>query len=414
MSHTSSQPPKAFAIAARAREQINSFKAHITQLARSENGPDREAVKAYAQHATRLDAHLQKAQATLTRTKPVTGRVPTRPTASTPPSLRAKRALSVLLTGLNSSSAAKHLGAIAGHDSPDITDEQRDRIVRRKTEAIIGKPVLLSATNKAKESPISDDVIAATLKRAARDTDLSLVQIASNRVLFECRNVFRAYMWFKQVDPPADKPAVPDARRSYSVPEHIAFFGIDERNVSRWSRSQYGVFNVVSERANAAIRFYMNREPTGEDAFVALVKWIARHKTLFTAKCEKRRIAFDASRGMFLPCCIYPFEEDASPRFTRGSIPLRQTSSNAAQPTVRLPSGAVAQQQAQAQAAQPSAANGVQHSQRTAQAAAAAAAAQQSRRQGQSVVKQQAVPVTIGPGRAAPIDSKAAQNRQNR
>ncbi|CDF35065.1 unnamed protein product [Chondrus crispus] len=390
------------------------LKTHIGQLARPETTADRDVLKTLIQRTQRLEAHLHKVEVTLTRSKPGP-RIPTRPTASTPPSIRAKRALSVLLTGLNSSNCAKRLGNMAGHDSPDITDDERDRIVRRKTEAIVGKPILLSSTGKVKATPIRDDSIAATLKRAARGTDLSLVQIhSSNGVLFECRNVFRAYMWFKQVDPPTEKRTPAELRHSYNVPEHIAFFGIDERNISRWSRSQYGVFNVVSERANAAIRFYMNRETTGEDAFVALVKWLSRHKSLFTAKCERRRVAFDASRGMFLPPCVYPFEEDASPRFTRGSIPLRHISSNPAPPTVRLPAGSAAQQQAQVQAAHANAPNsGPQQSRGgTAAAHAAAAAAQQARRQGQSIAKQQPVPVTMGATRAPSVDTRAAQNRQ--
>lgn len=414
MAHSHSVASKTVAAVERARDEVNSFKAHVGQLGRSETRSDQEVAKNLGQQITRAESIVMKAEATVKRMRQVS-RVPPRPTASTPPALRAKRALSVLLTGLNSSDGPTHPGSAVAKEKANKSADKGTRNVKQKTAASPGKPIFLSAAGKPTATPIREDEFGATLQRAARETDLNLGRISNTGVWFECRNVFRAFMWFKETDAPGEKPPVGEnPKHSYIIPEHIGFFGMDETNASRWSRSRHAVFNVVTERANAAIRYYMAREATGEDAFVALATWLARHKTLFKAKCEDRRLAFDASRGIFLPCCIYPFEGKGTPRFTRGSIPVRSNSSYAAQPTVRLPSGSGGQS-VPPQAAQANAANRAQAPPGSSAAVPqnGANAAPSARREGAAVAKQQPVPVTTSGSRGNSADGRGAQNRRS-
>lgn len=401
MSHSQAVAAKTIAAVDRARDEVNSFKAHVDQLHRSENPSDQAMAKSLAQHISRAESLVTKAETTVKRMRQV-GRVPPRPTASSPPALRAKRSLSVLRTGLGSEPADP--GTDPSKKNAEDAADKPTRNVKQKTGAAgvapngspSAKPVFLSAAGKPTATPLREDDFKATLQRIAREADLTVGLMSPRGVGFECRNVFRAFVWFKETDPPGEKlPLRETPKHAYIVPEHIGCFGVDESNASRWSCSRYAVFKVVTERANAAIRYFMARETTGEDAFLALAKWLARHKTLFTAKCEDRRLAFDASRGIFLPCCIYPFEGNGPPRFTRGSIPVRSNSAYAAQPTVRLPQGSHAQN-GQAQNVQPSAANGAQvpPGSSAAPAQGGTNAAPPARREGTTVAKQQPVPVT--------------------
>lgn len=408
MAHSHTVGAKTVAAVERARKEVNSFKAQVTQLVRSQTPAEQEMGRNLAQRVIRAESIVMKADATVKRMRQVS-HVPPRPTASAPPASRAKRALSVLLTGFNSGDGPQPRDGNAKEKAAEPPGAAT-RNVRQKTTS--AQPIFLSAAGKPTATPIREDGLAATLQRAIRETDLKLGRISSNGIWFECRNVFRAFMWFKAADPPTDKPAAGDtAKHSYIVPEHIGFFGTDETNASRWSRSRHAVFNVVTERANAAIRYFMAREATGEDAFIALAKWLARHKTLFTAKCDDRRLAFDASRGFFLPCCIYPFEGDASPRFTRGSIPVRSTSSYAAQPTVRMPSGSTAPNgQPQSMPAVNGTPLAVGHNAAVGQSVGGAMP--MAGREGLVVPKQQPVPVAASGARGGAPDARSAQNRQ--
>lgn len=334
-----SQTPVGKTVAAaveRARQDVNGLKMHMAQLMRSEAPSDQNMARSLVKHRQKAETLVEQAESTVKRIKNVRS-VPPRPTASVPPSVRAKRSLSVLLSGLESDDILQ--------DLQKNTDEALDVKQESVLEKADGTPTpkrnraFLSAAGKPVATPLREDVLKATLGKVHKETGLAVLRnMTDGGVFFECPNVFRTLVWFKDVDAPAGtNPNADGSVPTYVVPEHIAVFGVDETNASRWACSRYAVFKVITERANAAVRYFMAREKTGEDAFLALGKWLARHKTLFTAKCEDRRLAFDASRGIFLPSCIYPFEGHGPPRFTRGSIPLRSNSSYAAQPTVRVP-----------------------------------------------------------------------------
>lgn len=331
---------KTIAAVERARQEVNGLKAHVSQLLRSEIPADQNVARSLAKHTQQAEALVEKAESTVKRVKGYS-RVPPRPTASVPPSLRAKRSLSVLLSGLDADDILLDVkGPQAGRTV------KKEKLVEGTAEEKIRSPKwkgpFLSAAGKPTATPMREEDFTTTLGKVHKETGLAVLRTAKGdgAVFFECPNVFRAAIWFKEADVPCDPKSVAEApSANYIVPEHIAVFGVDETNPSRWACSRYAVFKVITERANAAVRYFMAREKTGEEAFLALGKWLARHKTLFSAKCEDRRLAFDASRGIFLPACIYPFEGHGPPRFTRGSIPLRSNSTYATQPTVRVPSG---------------------------------------------------------------------------
>eukprot|EP00171_Calliarthron_tuberculosum_P010859 IDg10859t1 len=169
-------------------------------------------------------------------------------------------------------------------------------------------------------------------------------------------------MWFRATDPATPKSAATPTGTPASTqgramePEWIAVFGIDENGPVRWSASKHAVFAVLTERANAAVRYFWARERSGADAFVALANWLALHRTVFSDACEGRRLAFDASRGIFLPPCVRSFDGTGGPRFTRGSIPVRSSSSSYS----RTANGAAAQQQRPSAAPASSGAGGAQ------------------------------------------------------
>lgn len=418
MSHSASVTAKTTASVERAREEVNTFKAHVNQLLLSDSASDQALAKSLAQHISRAESLVTKAESTVKRMRQV-GRVP-RPTASSPPALRAKRALSVLRAGLDPEQGPADSGTDPSKKTPENAADKPARNVKQKTGtggavsggSPSGNPVFLSAAGKPIATALREADFKAALLRIAREADL-LGHIVPGGVGFECRNVFRAFIWFKETDPPGEKPPLGETpKHAYIVPEHIGCFGVDETNASRWGCSRYAVFKVITERANAAIRYFMAREKTGEEAFLALAKWLARHKTLFTAKCEDRRLAFDASRGIFLPCCIYPFEGNGPPRFTRGSIPVRSNSAYATQPTVRLPQSSHAQN-GQAQNVQMSVANGAQAPPGISAAPGRSGTntAPPARREGATVAKQQPVPVATGGSRGTPADARGGQNR---
>lgn len=335
MAHSHTVASKTIAAVERARQEVNSFKAQVAKLVRPDAPGEAASVgRGLLKHITQAEALVEKVETTVKRLKAV-GRVPPRPTASIPASVRAKRALSVLSAGLG-----MEKGTTVMPNSKDPSTEAESRNVRRK----LSGPVFLSAAGKPVATPLREDDFASTLQIVAKSSPMGVGRIGTRGVGFECRNVFRAFVYFKEVDPPANMPA--PASKTYIVPEHISCFGIDETNASRWSCSKYAVFNVLTERANAAIRYFMAREETGEAAFMALAEWLAKHNTLFVDRSEDGRFsAFDTSRGIFLPACIHSFDGSGQARFTRGFIPLR---SNSAQPTVRIPPNSQGQAPAQA------------------------------------------------------------------
>lgn len=317
----------------RARAEVNNFREQVTRLVRPDvPGEAANAARGLLKHIEHAEALVEKAELSVARIKSV-GRVPPRPTASVPQTVRAKRALSVL-----------QAGGMGGDG---------DASAKKKSRILPGGGVLAAGQRTA--TPMRSSEFSTTIKRAATASRLLVARVGPRGVGFECPNVFRAYVWFAEVDEIKEPRSVPPAAVSPALaPEHVSVFGIDELLTNRWSCSKHAVFNVLTERANAAVRYFQTREDSGANAFVALAEWLALHKTLFTDKCEDRRLAFDASRGIFLPACIRSFDGHGAPRFTRGSIPVR---ANSAQPTVRVPGNSASQASAAAhQSAQAAAA----------------------------------------------------------
>lgn len=286
----------------RVRQEINLFKAQINQIAApSATADTRNAACELLNHVKATETNLEKSEAKVQRLRPI-GRVLSRPTVPVPASERAKRALTIL----NAADPSMAHG----------------RSVRQKT----ARPRYLTLAGKKPATPIREEDLSALLKQTSQLVSTNFNILKNGTVSFDCRHIFSAYIWFKEVPPPKDAQPKPGGKPPvYIVPEHIACFRTDE-NASRWSCSDHAVFNVMTERAQAAIRYFMAREETGEDAFVELILWLVKHNNIFSAECDDRRLAFDASRGIFLPPCVHPFDGSGPARFTRGTIPVRNTS----------------------------------------------------------------------------------------
>ena len=283
----------------RSRAEINLLKQHIQAAG---TNADRNMVKRVAAAETML----AKAEAAIRRVKQA-GHSGTRAGPTPREGDRARRALAVLRAA-----PARHVAAVP-------------------------------------KQPLREDQLPALFKRASQTTKLSVGTTRSDGCGFRCENVFTAFLWFRDV-PPQELPPVDDESESRLLePEWIAVFGIDEHGVGRWSTSKHAVFGVLTERANAAVRYFWAKEKTGAEAFVALASWLALHRTMFSDTCDGRRLAFDASRGFFLPACVRSFDGVGGARFTRGSIPVRSASSysRSGSASVQVPSAA--QQHAQQQ-----------------------------------------------------------------
>ncbi len=239
----------------------------------------------------------------------------------------------------------------AGHSSTRTGPAPREGDRARRALAVLhAAPARHVAT--VPKVPLREEQLPALFKRASHATKLAVPSIRSDGCGFLCENVFRAFLWFRDVAPqdlpPGEKPS--EGKRLLE-PEWIAVFGIDEPSIGRWSTSKHAVFGVLTERANAAVRYFWAKEKTGAEAFVALAKWLALHRTMFSDTCDGRRLAFDASRGFFLPACVRSFDGVGGARFTRGSIPVRSASSYSRSGNPSVPVPTAVQQHAQQQAA---------------------------------------------------------------
>lgn len=146
------------------------------------------------------------------------------------------------------------------------------------------------------------------------EAKIDIVPVSRLECKLECDTTFKANMIFQSVDPRLENGAI--------EPEWIYFSGIDEQAVGRFEGSKYKVFEVLAERANFATRFFWARENSGAKAFVALAKWIASHRTLFSDQCNGRRLAYDTKRRCILPPCVRSFDGLGGPCFTPDSVPL--------------------------------------------------------------------------------------------
>lgn len=105
------------------------------------------------------------------------------------------------------------------------------------------------------------------------------------------------------------------------VPYSVRIFGVDEK-VVYWSWSKYQIFRLLSERAQAALSYYIEQalyshKPI-ETALNSLLGWIKSHESF------QRELRFDMERNTFLPPCVRSFREplQSPPRY-----PIRCVSS---------------------------------------------------------------------------------------
>lgn len=283
----------------RARQEVQALKAVVVSAGQ---GGDR-----LQQKVTHAEKMLLKAEHAIKRVKQA-GSQGTRPSAAPREGEQARRALAVLRAAPGGGIGVAGDGGSQG----------------------------------ASKAPLKADMLSDLYKRASQESKMGIGHVRPDGCGFLCENVFRAYLWFRPVD------ARDNTENRGIEPEWVGVFGIDETGMGRWSASRHAVFGVLTERANAAARYFWAREKSGADAFVALACWLATHRTMFSDVCDGRRLAFDASRGYFLPACVRSFDGTGGARFTRGSIPLRNPSSSTyprAAPPAAAPHGPNPQQQ---------------------------------------------------------------------
>ncbi|GJQ13134.1 hypothetical protein GpartN1_g4925.t1 [Galdieria partita] len=90
-------------------------------------------------------------------------------------------------------------------------------------------------------------------------------------------------------------------------PYSVRIFGVEE-NVVYWRWSKYQVFRLISERAQAALSYYMEQaidsNSTTEKALDSLLEWLKSHE----AGEDGWKLRFDMARSSFLPPCVRSFQ----------------------------------------------------------------------------------------------------------
>lgn len=89
-------------------------------------------------------------------------------------------------------------------------------------------------------------------------------------------------------------------------PYAVRVFGAQE-DVQYWSWSKYYIFRLLSERAQAALGYYLERivytEDTVEKGLDALLFWLLAHERL-----EEWQLSWDMTGNSFVPACIRSFK----------------------------------------------------------------------------------------------------------
>lgn len=382
----------------RARAEVASLR-QIAERLRDDPSPQSQRTVAdlntRIQHAEGL---LAKADQSVKNVR-AAGRVPPKASVTVPKSVRAQRALAVLLTSSYCSRKETNLDAIQskkrpaeGHPGAALEPPT----VKPKTEPIesplvgIGAPGNASASKAASAKPVDLDSIftsssqgldapsgakdaapkggeaSATPKQTPSDSNAAVAGAAGNipilsrtrlraeilnpvlalsakttglqisaigplSVLVTCPNVFQAVIWLTTSGNSVAARTIGQSIEANSddaptlYPDYVVVCGAGESVPTRWGSSKFAIFQLLGDRARTASRFFWTQHSCTVRSFVSFCNWLAAHKDLFSQPLEerpdKRRLAFDASRGFYLPACIRPFSAPSEVRFPRGSIP---------------------------------------------------------------------------------------------
>lgn len=182
--------------------------------------------------------------------------------------------------------------------------------------------ITLSKRPEAKNSaPLTLSSLDAVIARAAVETGLMVSRGEGElSVIFRCPNVYCARLWLTHRPPSGDAPHGSDPFALYA--DHAvagaAINGVPER----WGAVNFAVFQLLTERAGAASRYYWTQHGCVARAFLDFAHWLMAHNDIFERTCEGKRLAFDAARGIYMPPCVRAFCLPSEIRFPRGCIPL--------------------------------------------------------------------------------------------
>lgn len=140
---------------------------------------------------------------------------------------------------------------------------------------------------------------------------------ATIEIHVECTNSWRAGLWLCKREFAAEYEEVENAtahRASAFVPCVARFVAANE-SLSQFVASDHAVFQALSERASAAANFFWQNEFSHSDALSDFLLWLLLHRDAFKKPnpSDGRVLAFDTSRGIFMPAIIYSYAWIVSP-----------------------------------------------------------------------------------------------------
>jgi hypothetical protein len=358
------------AIIERARAEVTGLRSQAGRLHADGSTQAVQIARELNSRIMQAEAIVVKAETTIKRIRNI-GRVPSRPAVAPQETSRAKRALYVL-------SSSNSSGPLL-----EVSDSVH-RNVRSKLEKVSDRPndsvantkysggIHVSKSSTADPSPqlnefqvlqhaaavdkefVTIATLDAVVKRAAAANPALQISVRNSHTLrINCASVFSASLWFR-----AAHGCIPSAGDDIGVTQLVAddivVCSTEEGEPSRWTTSRYAVFQLMTERARAALRFFCarssNQPATKVQELLGLTGWLSCHRTLFLESADGRRLAFDASRGMYMPPCVRQFGfPSIVPKFTRGSIPIRSSAHPNANSAARLSLEAQAYMQKQKQ-----------------------------------------------------------------
>lgn len=317
---TQSAESAAVAFVERARGEVNSLKAQVSRLQADATGRTAAVAGELASRISHAEAMLARAELSVNRIRSV-GRVAPNPSLVVPQAMRAKRALAVL----GDTSYVPFAAVLEpsckrirqGSDVSKLTSAKNTDVENSEPRECAS--VASRVGFNCSVVPIKEKYLDEIARLAATTSGLDVTRMQDNALRISCEYVFIASVWLQ----------VSDGSGDGLRPKHVTIGSVEEGTPEKWSRTGHAVLQLLNERSRAALRFFVARFETGEEALIKFVIWLASHRNLFSTRAENRRLAFDASRGMYLPPCITPFTSVATARFTRGTIPLRQNSISA-------------------------------------------------------------------------------------
>lgn len=298
----------------RARGKVNSLKEQLSLLQSRATGSENTMVQQLASHISHAEEMLARAELSV-KLLGRTGGEPKRLPKVAPQAARAKRALSVLCetSYVPLATAIEPYIRRVRRKSADSTTSLDKYVSKQSSNAEqpeTGKSAedVNSLSVVEKITPDTMDKIA---QHVAAATGLDVTRVHHNVMRLRCEKTFIATVYFKMTD----------EATGVLEPHDVRVGAVDEESHGLMPRTRHAVFQVLTERARVAIRFFAAKNGVGKHSFTSLAKWLASHRDLFSASSSNVLLAFDASRGIYLPACIRSFQGPDTPRFTRGSIP---------------------------------------------------------------------------------------------